>query len=44
MVFTGGLGTSVRVIRLLDFLRSMRASLGIRMITVERERVWSDSL
>ena len=36
VVFTGGLGTSVRVIRLLDFLRSMREDLGIRVITVER--------
>ena len=36
VVFTGGLGTSVRVIRLLDFLRSMRETLQIRVITVER--------
>ena len=36
VVFTGGLGTSVRVIRLLDFLRSMREKLEIRVITVER--------
>ncbi|MEM7020323.1 MAG: alpha/beta hydrolase [Pseudomonadota bacterium] len=36
VVFTGGLGTSVRVIRLLDFLRSMRESMNIRIITVER--------
>ena len=36
VVFVGGLGTSVRVIRLLDFLRSMRVGLNIRMISVER--------
>ena len=36
VVFTGGLGTSVRAIRLLDFLRSMREALKIRIITVER--------
>jgi pimeloyl-ACP methyl ester carboxylesterase len=36
VVFTGGLGTSVRVIRLLDFLKSMRHQLNIRIITVER--------
>lgn len=36
VVFTGGLGTSVRVIRLLDFLRTMRLELGLRFITVER--------
>ncbi|MGI9322263.1 MAG: alpha/beta fold hydrolase, partial [Pseudomonadales bacterium] len=36
VVFVGGLGTSVRVIRLLDFLRSMRQELGIRVISVER--------
>jgi len=36
VVFTGGLGTSVRVIRLLDFLRTMRETLQIRVITVER--------
>ena len=36
VVFTGGLGTSVRAIRLLDFLRTMRQDLNIRMITVER--------
>jgi pimeloyl-ACP methyl ester carboxylesterase len=36
VVFTGGLGTSVRAIRLLDFLKTMRNDLNIRMITVER--------
>ena len=36
VVFTGGLGTSVRVIRLLDFLESMRHDLNLRFITVER--------
>ncbi|HAZ79469.1 MAG TPA: alpha/beta hydrolase [Porticoccaceae bacterium] len=36
VVFTGGLGTSVRAIRLLDFLRTMRRSLNLRFITVER--------
>ena len=36
VVFTGGLGTSVRAIRLLDFLSTMRQNLNIRMITVER--------
>jgi len=36
VVFTGGLGTSVRVIRLLDFLRTMREELKIRIISVER--------
>ena len=33
VVFTGGLGTSVRVIRLLDFLETMRRDL--KLITVE---------
>ena len=36
VVFTGGLGTSVRVIRLLDFLKTMRLDLNLRFITVER--------
>ena len=36
VVFVGGLGTSVRVIRLLDFMRSMRVSLNLRIISVER--------
>lgn len=36
VVFTGGLGTSVRVIRLLDFLRTLRHDLKLRFITVER--------
>lgn len=36
VVFTGGLGTSVRVIRLLDFLRTLRQDLNLRFITVER--------
>ncbi len=36
VVFTGGLGTSVRAIRLLDFLRGMRTQLQLRLITVER--------
>lgn len=36
VVFTGGLGTSVRVVRLLDFLESMRRDLNLRFITVER--------
>ena len=36
VVFTGGLGTSVRVIRLLDFLETMRIDLNLRFITVER--------
>ncbi len=36
VVFTGGLGTSVRALRLLDFLQTFRADLGLRFITVER--------
>lgn len=36
VIFTGGLGTSVRVVRLLDFLESMRRDLNLRFITVER--------
>jgi pimeloyl-ACP methyl ester carboxylesterase len=36
VVFVGGLGTSVRAIRLLDFLRTMREDLGIRIISIER--------
>ncbi len=36
VVFSGGLGTSVRVIRLLDFLQTMRRELNLRFITVER--------
>jgi non-heme chloroperoxidase len=36
VIFTGGLGTSVRAIRLLDFLRSLRLQLQLRLITVER--------
>jgi len=36
VIFTGGLGTSVRVIRLLDFLETMRRNLNLRFITVER--------
>ena len=36
VVFVGGLGTSVRAIRLLDFLRTMRKDLGIRIISIER--------
>lgn len=36
VVFTGGLGTSVRAIRLLDFLQTLRSDLGLRFITVER--------
>jgi pimeloyl-ACP methyl ester carboxylesterase len=36
VVFSGGLGTSARVIRLLDFLESMRQNLNLRFITVER--------
>lgn len=36
VIFTGGLGTSVRVVRLLDFLRTMREELNLRFITVER--------
>ena len=36
VVFTGGLGTSVRAVRLLDFLETMRAELNLRFITVER--------
>ena len=36
VVFTGGLDTSVRVIRLLDFLETMRSDLNLRFITVER--------
>lgn len=36
VVFTGGLGTSVRAIRLLDFLRTMRKQLNLRFISVER--------
>ncbi|MDD9894220.1 MAG: alpha/beta hydrolase [Gammaproteobacteria bacterium] len=36
VVFTGGLGTSVRAVRLLDFLETMRADLNLRFITIER--------
>ena len=36
VVFIGGLGTSVRAIRLLDFLRSYREELGLRFISIER--------
>ncbi len=36
VVFIGGLGTSVRAIRLLDFLRSYREELGLRLISIER--------
>lgn len=36
VVFVGGLGTSVRAIRLLDFLRTMRKDLSIRIISIER--------
>ena len=48
VVFTGGLGTSVRVVRLLDFLESMRRDLNLRFITVERngfgQTAFDDSL
>ena len=40
VVFTGGLGTSVRVIRLLDFLETMRRDLA-QFITVGAA-VWPD--
>jgi pimeloyl-ACP methyl ester carboxylesterase len=36
VVFVGGLGTSVRAIRLLDFLKTMREDLSIRIISIER--------
>ncbi len=36
VLFLGGLGTSVRAIRLLDFLESFRKNLGLRFISVER--------
>ena len=36
VVFVGGLGTSARAIRLLDFLRTMRQDLSIRIISIER--------
>ena len=36
VVFIGGLGTSVRAIRLLDFLRTYREELGLRLISIER--------
>ena len=36
VVFISGLGTSVRAIRLLDFLRSYREELGLRIISIER--------
>ena len=36
VLFIGGLGTSVRVIRLLDFLESFRHDLGLRFISIER--------
>ena len=36
VVFISGLGTSVRAIRLLDFLRSFREELGLRLISIER--------
>jgi len=36
VIFIGGLGTSVRAVRLLDFLRSLRLQLQLRLITVER--------
>ena len=35
VVFTGGFGTPVRVIRFLDFLETMRSDLNLRFITVE---------
>ena len=36
LVFLGGWGTSVRVFNLLEFARTMRETLGIRVISVER--------
>jgi non-heme chloroperoxidase len=36
VVFISGLGTSVRAIRLLDFLRTFREELGLRLISIER--------
>jgi len=36
VLFLGGLGTSVRATRLLDFLENFRADLGLRFISVER--------
>jgi non-heme chloroperoxidase len=36
LVFLGGWGTSVRVFNLLEFARTMREKLGIRVISVER--------
>lgn len=39
VVFTGGLGTSVRAVRLLDFLETMRADLNLRFISVERNGI-----
>ena len=36
VLFLAGLGTSVRAIRLLDFLESFRTDLGLRFISVER--------
>ena len=36
VIFISGLGTSVRAIRLLDFLRTYREELGLRLISIER--------
>ncbi len=36
VILMSGLGTSVRAIRLLDFLRTMREQLNIRVISIER--------
>ena len=36
VVFVGGGGTSVRVVRLLEFLRTTREQLELRVIAVER--------
>ena len=36
VVFISGVGTSVRASRLLDFLRSFREELGLRLISIER--------
>lgn len=36
LIFLGGAGTSVRAFRLMEFARSLREQLGVRIISVER--------
>lgn len=44
VLFIGGLGTSVRVIRLLDFMESYRSELGLRFISIERNGMGQTAL